>query len=485
MYPDWQGQPAHRSILIRQGKVEALDPDEVPPHLPRLDFPAGVVLPGFVDDHVHLFHTGLTRLTVRLDEVKTWEEAAEALRAAQTELVLATGLDEYRLDRLPDSPWLNRVLGGRPAFLKGITGHYAVANRAALDLLGIPDGTPGLDPATGYLRGTANTLASRLARERLVAEEGPGPVLRAAAEMAARHGVTTLHALEGWDTPYPSEVLHLLKERDRLPVRTVVWPQTTHLPSVLELGLPRIGGDIWVDGDFGPRTARLREPYADGSGLGELYYEPAFLADFATRAVEAGLQVAMHCVGDGAAEVALEAYRQALQQHPREDHRLRIEHFEVAAPDLLERAAELGVAVSLQPPFDSYFGGQQRALPWAGPARVGRLDAVRSFLAAGLRCGGGSDSPVTPLDPLLGLDSCANHSNPDESVDIRTAIRLYTEGSAALGFLEDQVGALRPGMLGDLVVLDGDPFTIPSHEIRRLAVLATVVGGRLVYRRPV
>jgi predicted amidohydrolase YtcJ len=319
-------------------------------------------------------------------------------------------------------------------------------------------------------------------RGRFAAEQGLERLHRAAARQAVSVGLTTVHALEGNDQPDDPTVASLLEIAPRLPMRLVVWYQTRAVDAVQRLGLPRVGGCILLDGDFGPHTAALMEPYVDEPGSrGTLYFTQEEVDGFVAEAHQAGLQIAMHAVGDRAAAQALDAYERALARWPRDDHRHRIEHFEIYNQALVERARDLGVHLAIQPPFNVYFGGHTRLNPLLGAERALRSDPVRSLVEAGLHVGGGSDSTVTPMNPLYGVYSAVNHSNPAERLDVMRALQLNTRDNATMAFEEGDKGCIRTGLLGDLVVLDQDPTAILPEGLADITVRWTIVGGETVY----
>jgi predicted amidohydrolase YtcJ len=266
-------------------------------------------------------------------------------------------------------------------------------------------------------------------------------------------------------------------------VRTVLYRQTTHVGAALALGLPRIGGCIWVDGDFAPHTAALKEPYADRPcTCGELYISDERLQAFVDSAHAAGLQIALHCVGDAAVAQVLRAYRNAVSQHPRPDHRHRIEHFEIYDSVLLRDAKDVGVSVAIQPAFDAYFGGIEENARFLGWERAQRADAIATFDRHGIPIGGGSDSTVTPLGPLYGIHCAVNHTNPVERVTPERALQLWTIDNARMAFEEHEKGTLEVGKLADFVALDADPLAVPHESIKDIGVRLTVMGGRITYQ---
>lgn len=485
-------QPRAEAVVARQGRIVAVGTwAEVKFHAagtPILDLAGKTVLPGFIDSHVHFTWTGLKETALGFWEAESATDVQDILKAAvdttpPDQLILGMGLNHYRFPdrRLPAATDLDAVTPNHPAFIVGVTGHYSLANSRALQEMNLPAVTPGLDPS-GVLRDRANTLGGRDMRTRFAREQGLDRLHRAAARQAVSVGLTTVHALEGNDQPDDPTVQALLEIAPQLPVRLVIWYQTRNVDAVQKLGLPRIGGCILLDGDFGPHTAALLEPYADQpDNRGTLYHTQAEIDAFVEAAHRTGLQIAMHAVGDRSAKQALDAYEKVLKRWPRPDHRHRIEHFEVYDGELVQRARELGVYLAIQPPFNLYFGGHTRLNPILGEERALRSDPVRSLVDAGLVVGGGSDSTVTPLQPLYGVHCAVNHSNPSERLDIERALKLYTLDNAALAFEEADKGSVQAGKLADLVVLGQDPTAIPPRSLADIPVEMTIVGGKIVY----
>jgi predicted amidohydrolase YtcJ len=485
-------QPWAEALAVRDGRLVGVGAwEEVAPltgGMPVLDLAGKTVLPGFIDSHVHFTWTGLKETALDFWSAGQVGEVQAILHQAAAgtppgQLLFGMGLNHYQFPgrHLPTAADLDAAAPEHPVYIIGVTGHYSLANTRCLAELALPPDTPGFEP-TGLLRDRANTIAERGMRARFAQERGLAELHRAAAQQAVSVGLTTIHALEGDDQPDDPTVGALLVTAPELPVRLVVWYQTTDVDAVQELGLPRIGGCILLDGDFGPHTAALTEPYADRpDSRGTLYYPQEVIDDFVEAAHRAGLQIAMHAVGDRAAEQALNAYERALGRWPRTDHRHRIEHFEVYDEALAQRARRLGVHLAIQPPFNLYFGGHTRLNPILGEERALRSDPVRSLLKAGLHIGGGSDSTVTPLKPLYGVHCAINHSNPAERLDVEQALRLYTADNAYLAFEEADKGTIEVGKLGDLVILDDDPMACAPEAIADIPVVVTVVGGQIVY----
>lgn len=484
-------RPRASAVAIRQGRIVAVGQWEqvkaAARDLPVLDLGGRTVIPGLIDSHVHFTWTGLKETALSFWSAERVADVQDIVRQAAAgtppgQLVFGMGLNHYQFPdhQLPTATHLDAAAPEHPVFIVGVTGHYSLASKLCRHELELPPDTPGVDP-TGLLRDRANSLAGRGMRARFAQEQGLDQLHHAAAQRAVSVGLTTLHALEGNDQPDDPTVTSLLAIAPELPLRLVVWYQTTNVAAVQALNLPRIGGCILLDGDFGPHTAALLEPYVDQDTRGTLYYSQDEVDAFVEKAHRAGLQVALHAVGDRAAQQALNAYERALEHWPRADHRHRIEHFEVYDEALARRAQRLGVHLAIQPPFNHYFGGHTRLNPILGEERALRSDPVRSLIDAGIRAGGGSDSTVTPLKPLYGVHCAVNHSNPAERLDVEQALGLYTQDNAAMAFEEAEKGSIQEGKLGDLVVLAQDPLEVAPESIVDISVDLTVVGGEIVY----
>jgi predicted amidohydrolase YtcJ len=493
-------QPLAEALAIRDGRLLAVGSwDYVAREasdIPAIDLGGKTVVPGLIDTHAHFVWTALSLAALDVSQALDHETLQSIVGQAVTgaapgDLVFGMGFREYALDTERFGPIvqvLDAVAPDNPVFLVGVTGHTSVANSQALARLNLPDGTPGIGrDSTGHPNGLLTAQANNLAGSFYVEAFGAGdraPTLLARAiDRAHSVGITTLHALEGGLTGPDEAVDYLLEVIPDLTLRIVFYYQTMDVERVLALGLPRIGGCILLDGDVGPHTAALSEPYFDDpTCYGTLYHTQQEIDAFVLQAHRAGLQVAMHAVGDAAVEQALNAYQAALAAYPRRDHRHRIEHCEIIREDQIVRAQQLGLSLAIQPPFNHYWP-HTTYYPLLGEERAWKADPIRTLLRPGLLIAGGSDSTVTPLGPLIGVHTAVNHSNPAERVSVQEALELYTVNAARIAFQEGDGGSLEAGKLGDLVVLDADPFRVDPEQIRDIPVEMTVVGGEIVYQR--
>jgi predicted amidohydrolase YtcJ len=492
-------QPRAEALAVSDGRIVAVGSwEDVAPYaddMSPIDLAGKTVLPGLIDTHAHFLWTAmsLAALDVSAAEDHHTLQAIIERAVADTslgEVILGMGFTEYALDTKTFGPVieaLDEVAPSVPVCLIGVTGHASAVNTRALELLSLTHDTPGVmrdagGRPNGLLADKANSLAVDWFSEAFGADEKADEMLSLAIERAHSVGITTLHALEGGPTGEDQTVKGFLAALPDVPLRVVLYYQTMDVEKVLNLGLPRIGGCILLDGDVGPHTAALSDPYVDDpTCYGTLYHTQKEIDAFVLEAHQAGLQVAMHAVGDGAVEQALNAYEAALTTHPREDHRHRIEHCEVIREDQIQRAQRLGVALAIQPPFN-YYWPHIEYFASLGEERAWKVDPVRTLMRPGLLVAGGSDSTVTPLGPLIGVHAAVNHSNPAERVSLQEGLELYTINAACIAFEEQNKGSLEVGKLGDFVVLAQDPFEIDPSYILDVAVEMTVIGGEVVFQ---
>ena len=250
----------------------------------------------------------------------------------------------------------------------------------------------------------------------------------------------------------------------------------------------RIGGiKVFADGSLIGRTAAMRDDFADDPGNRGFFQTPEeTLRTIIIRAHRSGWQVGTHAIGDRAVGAVLDIYAEALREHPRADHRHRIEHCGVLDDRQLDQLQALGVVPVPQGRFVEEIGdGMMAAL---GPERTRWTYRQRSFVARGIPLPGSSDRPVVNGSPLLGIHAMVNQKTaagrdycPAEALTPLEALRCYTLGSAYATFEEHRKGSLEPGKLADFAVLSDDLTAVPPDQIADIRVLATAVGGELRY----
>jgi hypothetical protein len=454
------------------------------------------VLPAFVDAHVHLTPTGLSLGRGDLRGVRGAAELLEAVRR----LARATppggplwghGYDDAAFEPpgLPGAEALAEAAGGRPAYLSRVCGHQGLATvdllaeAGALAAAGCErdrDGRP-----TGVVRGRANLAARRHALDAL-----PGGALAAAQDralaLAARHGVACVHEMGSPGIGGRRDFELLLDRAEDLPVEVVAYWGEADLDYVTGRKLGQVGGDLWLDGSLGARTAALSTPYDDApTTSGTLYLDDADLAELYVHASLAGVQVAVHAIGDAAIGQALRCARRAARTVGRSAFaacRHRIEHAELLGTDGADRVAELGLAVSVQPAFDAAWGGPDGMyVRRLGPRRAKSMNPFADLWRRGVPMAGGSDADVTPLDPWNGVAAAVHHNRSPQRLGLPVALELFTLGGRVLARQERVTGRIHPGQRADLAVFPGDVLAGDPARLRCTEAVATMVAGRLAH----
>jgi len=481
-------------VICRLGRSSELD-FLVGVETTVVDLEGRVLLPGFVDAHVHLTKQGqsLVHADLRgadgrsacLERLRETAEGAGATAGPTDDWVLGFGFDESGWDdpRYLTREDLDAVSESRPVAAIREDGHVAAVNSVVLDrhLDEMPAGglrTEGGEP-TGVLVETAVDVVYRL-----IEPDRPAALalLRAAQAEANRLGVTGVH-----DMVRRSHAPWVYRHLDRtgeltLRVRVNYW--SDHLDALLEAGLGTNDGSAMVrvgavksftDGSLGGFTAKLSAPYADGEGVGQWVVPPDELAALAEQVEANGLQLAVHAIGDEAIDTTLEVLAgtddPAAARH-------RVEHAELTTDAAIERFAELGVVASVQPNFLKWMGPDGLYERRLGPERTALANRFRDLLDAGVPLAFGSDG--MPMDPLVGVHLAVNHPMDDQRLSVTEALRAYTSGGAYAGFDEDRLGTIEVGKLADLVALDRSPWDHPD-AIDAIDVALTVVDGQVVY----
>ena len=488
--PDW--------VLVEDDTIIGVGNfDDAPGADQIVDLEGGTLIPGFCDAHAHLPATGLQAAGMDFRGERSAQKIMDAFaeRARSREGILYGGNFEDPLDRALTAAELDAVVGSEPAMLSRADMHSCVVSSALLGNLPL-DGIEGVDrdaegKPTGYLREQAASAAWRWFDANLPPEKQKEAV-HTAIRLAYSKGIVRVHEMfvvewRGWAS---LEVFMEAVAETTLHVSPFVG--TMDVDRVKELGLPRIGGDMFLDGSFGSHTAWMSEPYTStppsGSGpTGIGYRNDDELFEFFYAAQEAGLMVGVHAIGDAAIEQALTTWERVAEKVGHEAVRNlghRIEHFECAWDDHIQRAAALNIGASIQPAFDRFWGGTDglyaERIGWE---RASKMNRFKSMLEAGLVVGAGSDSTVTPLDPFLQMAALRDHHVPEESVGPRVALMLHTYGGQALmgGLSAAKLGAIEHGRRADLVWLDRDPVTSSVEGMLETEVLGTWIAGRRVW----
>ncbi len=533
-------QPRASALAIRAGRILAVGDDATVLALAgsktrRIDAGGASVLPGFSESHMHLFAGAAEMVQLQLMGVHGREALAAAVEAyaaahPDQKVIIAQGADFDILGggAALDRHVLDAILPDRPLLLCASDHHTAWANTAALKAAGLFDGAslaPGHEVvmgADGHATGELKEMEAfdpvlKVAgadRFRLGLSTGGEPepwpdaaeferdldVMRSGLAFAARHGITTIHNMDG--NLHQLELLRELDRRGELHVRVQV---PFHYKPAMDLSVlekasamaREYQGDkvasgtlkVFYDGVIDSCTAVMIEPFADPAGAnGEPLLSPDHFKRLAIEADRRGLQIAVHAIGDGAVRAVLDGYEAAAKANGRRDSRHRIEHIEVIHPDDVGRFAELGVVASMQPPHPP--GAMNFPLE-PTISRIGRdrwplSYAWRTLKAAGAHVVFASDWPISPIGPIAGIQAAVTRKrwsddDPDQRFTLAEAIAAYTVEGAYAQFREDRAGRIAPGFLADVVVLDGDIEAVAPDAIHTLRPRVTICDGRVSF----
>jgi hypothetical protein len=475
----------------------------------RIDLGKFPVFPGFIDAHMHVAESGLAHLKSVDTDLPSIAAIQEAIRkrAAQTpagEWVLGFKYDDMKMaeGRPISRADLDEAAPNNPVYIRHRGGHTAFVNSAALNKADINDQTPNPDGgayehgADGKLTGRVMdhgnaAFLSKIPSTATRAERREGVKLITA--MLVRAGITSAHDALG--TPDDLLAFQDAYENGDLHARIYCLIGQPHIDKMIRAGIRTGLGNEWVrvgamklmlDGSISERTARLTEPYVGRpNDYGILIMGEEEMYTWARKAHLAGWQVASHANGDGTIDQALRVYERLQRETPRDDPRFRLEHCTVINPDLVRRIKAIG---AIPTPFSSYAYYHGEKLSVYGEERVNRMFALRSFLDAGVRPTQASDYTASPFDPMMALqsevtrtDKNGNVWGPKQKITIQEALQVGTVNGAYASFEENAKGAIKPGMLADLVVLGRDPFREDPFQLIGIPVERTMVGGKWMF----
>ncbi len=527
VYTEDSKQPWAQAVAIYRGKIVAVGDDPVIERMRGMGtkvINAGgkLVLPGFVDCHIHFIDGSFSLGRVNLEGAKDPSDIQKRLREYAAGhpgdgWILGRGWNYamFGPEALPHKKYLDEIFPNRPVFLEGYDGHTYWANSKALAMAGVtgetqnpPNGTIVRDSKTGEATGALKESA-----QNLVAKVVPKPsraeqllALRAGMKWANEQGITRVHSAGG-----DFEVLDLfdeMRQRGDLTLRMYI-AYFLNPPELRPQDLDAIERarkkfhDDWidagavkfmVDGVVESHTAAMFEPYADDPSLkGKLFWEPANYKAAVAELDKRGLQLFTHAIGDYGVRTALDAYENAETRNHGRDRRPRIEHIETIAPSDIPRFGKLGVIASMQP-LHSYPDADTLDV-WArnaGPDRASRAWAWKSIADAGGRLAFGSDWPVVTLNPWEGVQTAVTRQTsegkpeagfvPEQRLTVAQVIDGYTLGAAFASRREKSEGSLEVGKLADLIILSQNIFDVEPRKIGATKVVTTIVGGRVVYR---
>ncbi len=513
------------AVAVRDGRIVYVGDDGgaralAGPGTSVVDLDGVMLLPGFVDAHVHPISGGLELLQCDLHDLASVDallakvrQCADAQRDAPWvvgggwELPLFPGSG-------PDRRLLDPIVADRPVALAASDGHSLWVNSKALALAGITGATPDppsgrieRDRETGEPSGTLRESATALVWDRIPRPSAAelAAALALAAELAHRFGITT------WvDAAAGAEELAAYRDLDRegglgLFVRAALRVDPSRsVEQVADLVAlrardwgPRVvagAAKLFADGVIESGTAALLAPYLKRNGSrGELVWSEERLRAIALALDAAGFQLHVHAIGDRAVRATLDAIERVERERGRRDRRPTLAHLQLIDPVDIARFRRLGAAANFQPLWayeDRYI--RELTVPFLGPERSRWLYPIASVAKSGAPLAAGSDWSVTSMNPLEAIEVALTRRDPtagpgpgwipEERSDLPTLLAAYTIGGAWTAFRERESGSIEVGKSGDLIILEKNLFDLSPHEISETRVLRTYFEGREVYR---
>lgn len=515
-----EGHPVANAMLLEHGRIIAIGSvDEVKaqvrPGAEDIDLRGRLATPGLFDAHAHIMSTGFTlgQVDVTPDTVSSIPEMQAAVRKrAETvpsgNWILGQGYDQASLaeGRHPTRQDLDAAAPDHPVFVWRTCHHIGVANSRALAAAGLSAATPDSSDGTldrdesgeltGVLREAMNDPVKAVLGQ--PTEDDIATAIAQGGQEFRRWGVTSASEA-GIGTSKQLAAYQRTRDDGTLALRTTLMMMIDQtLEPLSSLGIRTGFGDSWLqignaklftDGSIGGRTARMYQPYeGEPDNVGLWMDDPQAMKSKIVAAHTAGFQLGCHAIGDEAIELLLDAYAEAQRAAPRADARHRIEHCSVIDERLMQRIADQQVVPIPGTSFLYYH--RPAYYENIGADRVRYAYAMRSFADRGIVAAASTDSPVVPVNPMLGLQSMVTRRDrtgaeawTEEAISIEEALRAYTWNGAFASFTEHEKGSLEVGKLADVAIFDQDLRQTPSEQLHTAHVDYTIADGQVVYER--
>lgn len=499
------------SMVIRQGRIEAvghnLQHNSEFRSYKQINLQRRTVIPGFVDAHTHFYYFALSLGRVSIEDLDSLDVCLRKIKRYaqglnQKEWIVGKGYSPDRfLGRMePDRYILDKVTGGRPAFIFSKDQHTAWVNSRALEIAGVSKETP--DPAGGEIVRFEDGVPTGILREipaygkvhsciQLPSRQQIDCCYKKALKHAYKKGVTGVHSFDG---PEAFTYFSDLTGKNKVGLRINYYPAARLLPQLKKTktrygtgtGYFRIAGvKIFADGSLGSQTALCFRRYVGSKVNYGIEVTPVNeMRRLVRSAARLGLPCAVHAIGDRAVSNVLDAFEGSPPLPPGVRH--RIEHLQLVRRKDLLRIKRLGVVASMQP---SHCPSDIKLIHKYWGARGANAFLFRTIINQGIDLAFGSDVPIEPLDPIAGIAAAVRRAKPGsrdifysgERITAREAIYHFTVGPAIACGETDRRGRLLPGYPADFVILSEDINRMPAARICDTEVLATILNGEVKY----
>lgn len=510
--------PGASALVLDHGHFIALGTDEdvlagFPSADQVFDLEGQTLWPGLTDAHLHLLTLAETMSMVDCETV-TLEQCLERVRQSAQTLpqdawVRGHGWNQnlWR-EGFGTAEMLDQVTGGRPAYLTAKSLHAAWANSKALALAGIDDYTS--DPPGGIIQRDAAGKATGILFEAdgmAMVESAIKPPslsencqkLRMLVPALWKMGLVGVHDFDGFDCWQALQEIH---QEGNLPFRVRKHIPYSHMNEFIAAGLRsgfgsdllHLGGvKLFSDGALGPQTAAMLQPYEDSSETGKLLLTSDEIFEIGQLAVNNGLALAIHAIGDRANHIVLNAYeklRAYEQAHHLPHYQHRIEHVQIIDPHDVPRLAQLDIIASVQPvhaPSDMKMADRYLGV------RARHAYAYRDIMDSHATVILGSDAPVEPVNPFIGMHAAVTRQQldgspgpegwqPQQRLSLSEALIGFSQTPAETTGHGNKIGKIAEGACADFIILDNDPFVLPPSELAHIQPAATFINGQCVFQ---
>jgi predicted amidohydrolase YtcJ len=484
-------QPRARAIAIKGEKIVRVGSNtEIEPWIGKntevVALDGKTVLPGLIDTHIHVADFGKVLMWLDLEGTKSIADLKNLVRERaeklpQSKWILGRGWNQacFEEKRLPTKADLDEAAPKNPVLLYHQTEQMCVVNRIASTLAGVTN-------STGILRGDATSSVWSKVPE--LTQQELLDAIRMALQKILEAGVTSIN----WIVLSQNEIPIIKKLcTERLQVRIYLIVPANLVDAAIDAGLTQVSGGmvklggalIFTDGYLASRTAALLEPYSDASDeTGKLLCSAKEIVALAEKMWNFDFQLVIHCVGDKAVDAALSA----IEASGSGKGRVRLEQAAVLNSELITRMKKQQVLISVQPKVIDTEFSVWSAVKRLGSERARLLFPTRTLLDNGLKVLGGSDCPMEPLNPLLGVQTAVKRKVPyEQSVSVEEALRMYTVDAAYGSFEENLKGSIEEGKLADFTILSEDLHSISPNKISEIITEKVILDGQVVYSKAI
>lgn len=485
----------NKNIIIDAGYEEDLDKFNMyfDSSNQQIDLNGKTVLPGFYDSHVHFIQTALHLNNLDLNGTANYAELKDRIsqwisKNPDNNLIIGYGLEISELEekKFPNRRFLDTLSKEQAIFISSRDFHISALNTKAINMLHPPLTIEGVESdekgnPTGVFYGKANALIRKRVLQSTDTSEKIDCIKRLS-EQVIKKGVTSIHAVEGGFDFLDNDAELLYSLINELPFDVTLFYSTTDISKIRNKGMNRIGGDIFLDGSFTSFNAALNFNYNNENHNGTLYFAQEDLNEFILECYKNNLDTSLHAVGDRAVDQILKAHLYARSIIPNDKLRHRIEHAEITSKEQRQIVKDLGIIFSMQPAFEYFYGGKNSMYENRLGSYYTKTNQFRTLIDEGILICGGSDSDLTPIDPILGIHAAVNHPIHENRITVEEAVKMFTINPAYSVYEENIKGSIEIGKVADLVILEKDIFKINHKAIITTQVLGTMKNGSFIYK---